>query len=99
MMKHRRELEKLVIIASEYFIMYFPQQKQIDRRRLMTESERREDDRRLDAAQPAGPVKGKYSFLQKYYHKVQHQRSLMFVERVLNDASGCFLPRFGKNWK
>lgn len=43
---------------------------EIQRRRGMTEEERQEDDRRLDAARPEQPKKGKYTFLQKYYHRV-----------------------------
>lgn len=44
---------------------------QIERRRQMTDEERREDDRRLDAKRGDQPKKGKYAFLQKYYHKVK----------------------------
>lgn len=49
----------------------FKEQEQIERRRQMTNEERREDDRRLDAKRGDLPKKGKYAFLQKYYHKVK----------------------------
>eukprot|EP01069_Polyplicarium_translucidae_P010520 Polyplicarium_translucidae@DN3382_c1_g1_i10.p3 len=41
---------------------------EIERRRNMTEEERKLDDARLDALQPAKETRRKYQFLQKYYH-------------------------------
>lgn len=42
----------------------------IERRRLMTEEERRLDDAKLDSAAPSKAVhKGRMNFMQKYYHK------------------------------
>lgn len=42
---------------------------EVEARRTMTEEERREDDRRLDALQPKKETSSKYGFMQKYYHK------------------------------
>ncbi|XP_053992844.1 microfibrillar-associated protein 1-like isoform X2 [Hylaeus volcanicus] len=42
---------------------------EIERRRHMTEEERREDDKRLDALKPQREKPSKYKFMQKYYHK------------------------------
>ncbi|KAL8270860.1 hypothetical protein Esti_005231 [Eimeria stiedai] len=41
----------------------------VERRRLMTEEERREDDKELDKMQPKREIRHKYHFMQKYYHR------------------------------
>jgi len=42
---------------------------EIERRRNMTEAERREDDKRLDEKAPKKEKKARYRYMQKYYHK------------------------------
>eukprot|EP01068_Selenidium_serpulae_P009393 Selendium_serpulae@DN5219_c0_g1_i1.p1 len=42
---------------------------EIERRRNMTEEERRESNRALDEANPKKDKKSKYTFMQKYYHQ------------------------------
>lgn len=42
----------------------------VERRRLMTAEERREDDKELDKMQPKREIRHKYHFMQKYYHRV-----------------------------
>ncbi|OEH79246.1 formin binding [Cyclospora cayetanensis] len=41
----------------------------VERRRLMTAEERREDDKELDKMQPKREIRHKYHFMQKYYHR------------------------------
>lgn len=47
-----------------------PQLEAVERRRQMTEEERREDDKELDKMQPKREIRHKYHFMQKYYHRV-----------------------------
>jgi hypothetical protein len=49
---------------------FYVQLNEIERRRHMTDEERREDDKRLDALKPKREKPSKYKFMQKYYHKV-----------------------------
>eukprot|EP00922_Rhytidocystis_sp_ex-Travisia-forbesii_P054293 GHVS01080517.1.p1 GENE.GHVS01080517.1~~GHVS01080517.1.p1 ORF type:complete len:463 (+),score=101.92 GHVS01080517.1:79-1467(+) len=59
---------------------------EIERRRGMTDEERRIDDRRLDAGMPMREKKFKYAFMQKYYH-----RGAFFQDKAVSGQEPLYL--------
>ncbi|GIX64615.1 micro-fibrillar-associated protein 1 [Babesia caballi] len=61
--------DRLVSSDSTSSVFYTAQAAEVERRRNMTEEERRLDDERIDRQKVQRAPRGKMLFLQKYYHK------------------------------
>jgi len=62
---------------------------EVERRRNMTEEERLEDDKRLDALAPRQEKKHKFTFMQKYYHK-----GAFFMDKAQKGEEELYLRDF-----